>query len=75
MIFPNVHDVQQAMLRACVRNVMFFATLPFYLTQEMRPTPARSRRAGSNQLCTARRRASAGGPERHPSTEDIRWLR
>ena len=75
MNFPNVHDVQQVMLRAYVQNVMLFAALPFYLAQEKHPTAERSRRAGLTQLCAARHRASAGGPERHPRTEDIRWLR
>ena len=75
MTFPNPQDVQLLMLRACARNVMFFATLPFYLAQETLPVPARSRRAESIKLCAARRRAPAGEPERHPRIEDIRWLR
>jgi len=75
MIFQSFHEVQQVMLRTFVRNMMFFATLPFYLAQETGPITERSRRAGSNQLCAARRRGPAVGPERHPRTEDIRWLR
>jgi hypothetical protein len=74
MTFPNLHDVQQVMLRAYVQNVMLFATLPFYLAQDTHPLPARSRRAESNQLCAARRRAPAVGSERYRS-EDARWLR
>jgi hypothetical protein len=46
MTFLNLHEVQQLMLRAYVRNVMFFATLPYYVAQEMRALPERSRRAG-----------------------------
>jgi hypothetical protein len=65
MTFPDLHDVQLLMLRACVHNAMFFATLPFYLAQETHLGPARSRRAG----------APAGGSGRRPGTEDIRWLR
>jgi len=71
MILASLYDVQQAMLRACVQNVMLFATLPFYLAPDRRPTTERSRRAGAN----ARIQAPAGEPERHLRTEDIRWLR
>ena len=75
MTFPNLHDVQQLMLRAYVRNVMFFATLPFYLAQEMRPVPERSRRAGQTSSAPRDGRALAGGRGRQPGSEDIRWLR
>ena len=75
MILASLYDVQQAMLRACVQNVMLFATLPFYLAPQRRPTTERSRRVGSNQLYAARHQVAAGGPERHHRTEDIRWLR
>jgi hypothetical protein len=61
MILQNLHNVQQVILRAYVQNVMFFATFPFYLAQERRPTVERSRHAGANQLCAR--------------TEDVRWLR
>jgi len=37
-------DFQEFMFRACVRNVMTFATLPYYLTQETRGIRARSTR-------------------------------
>ena len=73
MTFPNLHDFQQQMLRAYVRNAMFFATLPFYLEQEMCPMPVRSR--GQTSSAPRDGRAPAGGPGRQPETEDIRWLR
>ena len=73
MIFPDLYDVQQAMLRACVQNAMLFATLPFYLTQETHPVPARSR--GQTSSAPRDGRALAGESGRQPGTEDIRWLR
>jgi hypothetical protein len=33
-------DFQEVTFRAYVRNVMFFATLPYYLTQQIRRNPA-----------------------------------
>jgi hypothetical protein len=71
----NIHDVQQLMLRAYVRNVMFFATLPFYLAQEMWHVPQRSHGAGTTSSASRDDRAPAGGRGRHPGSEDIRWLR
>ena len=67
MIFPSLHDVQLLMLRACARNVMFLATLPFYLTQETHPVPARSRRTGQT--------SSVPQDGRVWGSEDRRWLR
>jgi hypothetical protein len=75
MIFASLYDVQQVILRACVQNVMFFATLPFYLAQETHPVPARSRRPGQASSAARHGRAPAGGPGREPGTNDIRWLR
>jgi hypothetical protein len=34
-------DFQEAIFRASVRNLVFFATLPYQLTQEMQRTHAR----------------------------------
>jgi len=73
MTFPDLHDFQLLMLRACVRNAMFFVTLPFYLAQETHPVPARSR--GQTSSAPQDDRASGGGPGRQSGTEDIRWLR
>jgi hypothetical protein len=67
MILPGLHDVQLRMLRTCVRNAMFFATLPFYLAQETHPVPARSRRTGQT--------SSAPQDGRVCGSEDMRWLR
>jgi hypothetical protein len=75
MTLPDLYDVQQTMLRACVQNAMLFATLPFYLTQETHPVPARSRRTGQTSSAPRDGRAPADGPGRQPGTEDIRWLR
>ena len=75
MTFPNLHDVQLLVLRACARNSMFFATLPFYLAQETHPVPARSRRTGQTNGAPRDDQALAGGSGRQPGTEDIRWLR
>ena len=75
MTLPNLHDFQLLMLRACVRNAMFFATLPFYLAQETHPVPARSRRTGQTGWAPRDGRALASGSGREPGTEDIRWLR
>ena len=75
MIFSSLYDAQQEILRACVRNAMLFATLPFYLAQETHPVPARSRRTGQTSSAPQDGRALADGPGRQPGTEDIRWLR
>ena len=75
MTFPNLHDVQQLMLRAYVHNVMLFATLPFYLAQEMRATPERSRLAGQTSSAPRNGRSVAGRPTLADGFEDIRWLR
>jgi hypothetical protein len=45
MILPDLHDVQQLMLRTYVQSVMLFATLPFYLAQGGLATTEQSRRA------------------------------
>jgi hypothetical protein len=63
------------MQRACVRNAMFFATLPFCLAKKTHPEPARSRRTGQTGWAPRDGRALAGGSKREPGTEDIRWLR
>jgi hypothetical protein len=75
MTFPDLHDVQLLMLRACVRYAMFFATLPFHLAQETHLVPARSRHTGQTSSAPRHGQAPAGGPGRQPGTEDIRWLR
>jgi hypothetical protein len=36
MTLRDLLDAQDLMFRACVRNMMFFATLPYHLVQEMR---------------------------------------
>ena len=70
MTFPNIHDFQLLMLRACVSNTMFFATLPFYLAQETHPVPARSRRNWVNPAWAPRDgRPLTGGSGRQPGTE------
>jgi hypothetical protein len=75
MNFPDLHDFQLLMLRAYVRNAMFFATLPFYLAQEPHPVPARSRRTSQTSSVLRDDRVPEGGPGHHPGSEDIRWLR
>ena len=36
MTFGDLRDFRELMFRACVRNMMFFATLPYHLATEMR---------------------------------------
>jgi hypothetical protein len=36
MTYQHLYDLQELMMRTYVRNVMFFATLPYYLAQEVR---------------------------------------
>jgi hypothetical protein len=36
MRWPDLRDVHELMFRAYVRNVMFLATLPYRLAEEMR---------------------------------------
>jgi hypothetical protein len=36
MTFMAFLDFQEVMFRAYVRNLIWFATLPYYVTQEMR---------------------------------------
>jgi hypothetical protein len=36
MTFGDLRDFHELMLRAYVRNMMFFATLPYHLATEMR---------------------------------------
>ena len=42
MTFDDLLDFQERMFSACVRNMMIFATLPYYLPQEARRNRARS---------------------------------
>jgi radical SAM superfamily enzyme with C-terminal helix-hairpin-helix motif len=60
MSLQHLLDFQELMFRAYVRNVMFFATLPYYAEQECRREHARE-----NAL---------EFPRRH-RREDARWLR
>ena len=36
MTFDDLRDFRELMFRAYVRNLMFFATLPYHLATEMR---------------------------------------
>ena len=36
MLFRDFRGYQQLMFGACVRNAMFFATFPYYVTRKMR---------------------------------------
>jgi hypothetical protein len=45
MIFGDPRDFHELMLRAYVRNMMFFATLPYHLATEMRGDRMRCLRA------------------------------
>jgi hypothetical protein len=65
MILHDLSDLQEVTFRACVRDLMFFATLPFYLAQEMR-------REGASQFPRDLPRAVS---ERSHRCEDVRWLR
>lgn len=40
MTLYDLLDAQYLLVRAYVRNVMFFATLPYYLAEEHRPHDA-----------------------------------
>jgi hypothetical protein len=69
MIVHDLSDLQEVTFRACVRNLMFFATLPFYLAQEMRREGARE---GASEFPRDRSRTVS---ERSHRCEDVRWLR
>jgi hypothetical protein len=46
MTFHDLHNLHERVFHVYVRNVMFFATLPLYLAQEMRcPSHAREERS------------------------------
>ena len=36
MLFRDFRGYQELMFGACVRNAMFFATFPYYVTRKMR---------------------------------------
>ncbi len=67
MTFHDLRDFQDLMLRAYVRNLMFFATLPYHLAGDMRRVPQRSSAARQNR--------SVGGDRGSYLAEDPRWLR
>ena len=60
MTLQHLLDFQELMFRVYVRNVMFFATLPYYAEQECRRKHARAK--------------ALEFPRRH-RCEDARWLR
>jgi len=60
MTLRDLHDFQDVMFRAYVRDVMFVAALPYHLAQEMRRNPA----SGGNWE-----------PPRAGQHHDARWLR
>jgi hypothetical protein len=60
MIVRDLYEFQQLVFRACMQNVMFLATLPYYLAQDTRRDPASER---------------TSQPARDFRCEDVRWLR
>jgi hypothetical protein len=60
MTFRDLSDFQDLMFRNYLRSVMFFATLPYYLTHEIR----------RNHRCEGGSR-----PPRNHRVRDLRWLR
>ena len=72
MTFGHLRDLQDLMLRACVRNMMFFATLPCHLAREMPGNSAPERpsaAAGDLHRAVSQRPHGAG------RSDDARWLR
>jgi hypothetical protein len=65
--FSHLRNIQDIMLRACVRNMMFFATLPYYLVGEM---PRSSAPAAGDRHRTVSER-----PHHARRRDDVRWLR
>jgi hypothetical protein len=59
------------MLRAYVRNMMFLATLPYYLAGEMTRNSAPELSAATGDL----HRAVSERPHRPSPSDDVRWLR
>ena len=72
MTFGHLWDLQDLMLRAYVRNMMFFATIPCYLAREMPRNSAPERpSAAAGDL----HRAVSQRPRRASRSDDARWLR
>jgi hypothetical protein len=49
MIFRELREFQELMFRACVRNVMLLATLPYHIAQEMRRDRGHARGAEGSE--------------------------
>jgi hypothetical protein len=49
MICRELREFQELMFRACVRNMMLFATLPYHIAQEMRRDRSHARGAGASE--------------------------
>ena len=72
MTLGHLRDLQDLMLRASVRNMMFFATLPYYLAGEVPRNSAPERpSAAADDL----HRAVSARPRRPRRSDDVRWLR
>ena len=72
MTFGHLRDLQDLMLRAYVRNMMFLATLPYYLAGEMaRNSAPEEPSAATGDL----HRAVSEHRHRPCPSDDVRWLR
>ena len=56
----HLYEFQQLLFRAYMQNVMFLATLPYYLAREQQRNPASK---------------GASRPARDFRRKDVRWLR
>jgi hypothetical protein len=56
----HLYEFQQLLFRAYMQNVMFLATLPYYLVREQQRIPASER---------------TSQPARNFRRKDVRWLR
>ena len=72
MTFGNLRDLQELMLRTSVHNMMFFATLPYYLAGEM---PRDSAAARPSAAAGDVHRAVSEPPGCDGRSDDVRWLR
>jgi hypothetical protein len=72
MTIRDLRELQELVLRTCVRNMMFLVTLPYRLSQEAARNPARER---ASAVAGDRCRAISGRLPRGNGREDVRWLR
>ena len=73
MLFRDFRGYQELMFGACVRNAMFFATFPYYVTRKMRHGQLGSQGSDVSETGSALSSDTALG--RKPSREAARTAR